>query len=267
MSPDVSNQSLLFLIVFVFVPLTLSYLYQLGMSKSIMWSSLRGTVQLFAIGYILTWLFDLPPVVGIPVMVSVMIVIATFHARNKGRELPHVFTVILIGLIVIEGIVLSLWIIFDMVEFKPSEVIPMSGMVIGNSMVAMGLALERMKSEFAENTGKLQAALSLGARPKQASHLIIRKTLNASLIPNIDKLKIIGLVQLPGMMTGLILGGVAPVMAIKYQLVISLSIFSAVSLSAMFVTLAMYRYFFNQQEQLLENEAQLEAQSKNRPSK
>ncbi|MGI8316148.1 ABC transporter permease [Halobacillus mangrovi] len=261
MAPEVSNQSLLFLIIFVVVPLTLSYIYQLGLSKSVIWSTLRGTVQLFAIGYLLTYLFDLPAIVGIPIMVGVMIIVASFHARQKGKELPYVLPVIFIGLVIIEISVLTLWLVFDMVQFRPSEVIPMSGMVIGNSMVAMGLALERMKSEFKENNGRLLAALSLGAEPKHASHLIVRKTLNAALIPNIDRLKTIGLVQLPGMMTGLILGGVEPVMAIKYQLVISLSIFSSVSLSAMFVTLTMYKHFFNKSKQLLESEEEIRSQS------
>ncbi|WP_431798846.1 ABC transporter permease [Halobacillus andaensis] len=261
MEPEISNQSLLFLIVFVFIPLSLSYFYQLGLSKNILWSTIRGTIQLFAIGYLLTYLFDLRAAIGIPLMITIMITVATFHARLKGKELPHVFWYILFGLIVIEVGVLSMWLLFDMVEFTPSEVIPMSGMVIGNSMVAMGLALERMKNEFKENNGRLLAALSLGAKPKTASKLIVQKTLNAALIPNVDQLKTIGLVQLPGMMTGLILGGVEPVMAIKYQLVISLSIFSSVSLSAMFITLAMYRYFFNEQDQLLETEEAIRNQS------
>ncbi|ASF39906.1 MULTISPECIES: ABC transporter permease [Halobacillus] len=252
MTPEVSNQSLFFLIIFVIIPLTLSYFYQLGLGKNVLWSALRGTVQLFAIGYILTYLFDLPASVGIPLMVGIMIIIATFHARQKGKELPHILPVIFISLLFVEGSVLTMWLVFDMVQFRPSEVIPMSGMVIGNSMVAMGLALERMKSEFRDNNGRLLAALSLGAEPKQASHLIVQRTLHAALIPNVDRLKTIGLVQLPGMMTGLILGGVEPVMAIKYQLVISLSIFSSVSISAMFVTLAMYRYFFNKNKQLIE---------------
>ncbi len=250
MSPEISNQSLLFLVIFVLVPLSLSYYYQLGQNKDIIWSSIRGTIQLFLIGYALNYLFDLPPYIGIPFMISVMIIVASFHARKKGEGLPKVLWTILFGLVIIEVSVLSLWLVADMIEFTPSEVIPMSGMVIGNSMVAMGLALERMKSEFKENEGRLLAALSLGAEPKQASHIIVQRTLMASLIPNADKLKTVGLVQLPGMMTGLILGGVSPVMAIKYQLVISLSIFSAVSLSAIYITLVMYRYFFNKKMQL-----------------
>ncbi|PKR78989.1 iron export ABC transporter permease subunit FetB [Halalkalibacillus sediminis] len=252
MERDVSNFSLLVLIVFVMIPFSIAYFYQLGLKKDILWSSIRGTVQLFLIGLLLTYLFNLPPHIGIPIMLTVMITVATFHARKKGKALPYVFPTILVGLIVIELAVLSLWLVFDMVSFVPEEVIPMSGMVIGNSMVAMGLSLERMKSEFETNRGQLLAALSLGATPRQASHLTVKKTLNAALIPNIDQLKTIGLVQLPGMMTGLILGGIEPIVAIKYQLVISISIFSSVSVSAIIVSLIMYRFFYNDQMQLVD---------------
>ncbi|TFB23806.1 iron export ABC transporter permease subunit FetB [Filobacillus milosensis] len=254
MERDVSNFSLLVLIVFVMIPFTISYFYQLGLKKDILWSSVRGAVQLFLIGLILTYLFDLPPLIGIPIMLSVMITIATFHARKKGKELPNAFLTILLGLVTIEIFVLGLWLGFDMVSFTPEEIIPMSGMVIGNSMVAMGLSLERMKAEFNTNEGKILAALSLGATPKQASHITVRRTLNAALIPNIDQLKTIGLVQLPGMMTGLILGGVPPIVAIKYQLVISISIFSTVSISAIIVSLVMYRFFYNEKMQLVDFE-------------
>lgn len=250
MEPEISNVSLLFLIVFVLLPLSLSYFYSLGLSKDIIWSTIRGTIQLFIIGYVLTFLFDMNPFVGIPVMLTIMITVAAFHARKKGSDLPHVFSVLLAGLVLIETVVLSMWLVFDMIEFLPSEVIPMSGMVIGNSMVAMGLALERMKGEFSSNKGVLLAALALGAPPKSASQFIIKKTLRAALIPNVDGLKIIGLVQLPGMMTGMILGGVEPIIAIKYQLIISISIFSSVSLAAIFVTLVMYRYFYNKHDSI-----------------
>ncbi|MFP3359305.1 ABC transporter permease, partial [Planococcus sp. SIMBA_143] len=125
--------------------------------------------------------------------------------------------------------VLSLWIVFDIIPFRSEQVIPMSGMIIGNSMVATGLAFERMKNEFHDSKGEILAALSLGANASQASQLIIRKTIRAAMIPNVDGLKTIGLVQLPGMMTGLILGGASPIEAIRYQIVISISIFSSVS--------------------------------------
>lgn len=255
MAPDISNTSMLFLIVFVLIPLSLSYMYALGLGKSITWSSIRGVAQLFLIGYILTFLFGLEPLIGIPIMLAVMITVAGFHAAKKGKGIPAVHGVIFLILLAVEATVLTMWLAFDMIDFTAEQVVPMSGMVIGNSMVAIGLALERMKSEFHENYDRLQAALALGATPKEATQPLIRKIVKAAMIPNVDGLKTIGLVQLPGMMTGLILAGVSPHVAIRYQIVISLSIFVAVSVSAMLVTVLTYRAFYNKHMQLQRIEA------------
>ncbi|WP_280768434.1 ABC transporter permease [Salipaludibacillus daqingensis] len=251
MAPEISNTSMFFLIFFVLIPVSLSYFYALGLGKSIFWSSLRGVTQLFLIGYLLTYLFSLEAFTGISIMLTVMIVVASLHASKKGEGIPKVKIITFLVIVIIELFVLAMWLGFDMIAFQPDQVIPMSGMVIGNSMVAIGLALERMKSEFKESKGKIIAALSLGAKPEQASKILIKKIVKSAMIPNVDGLKTIGLVQLPGMMTGLILGGVAPIEAIRYQIVISLSIFASVSLSAMLVTVICYRFFFNNNQQLI----------------
>jgi len=251
MVPEISNLSMFFLIFFVLIPVSLSYFYALGLSKSIFWSSFRGVTQLFLIGYVLTYLFSLQAVTGISIMLTVMIVIASLHASKKGKGIPKVRVITFAVIVLIELFVLAMWLGFEMIEFQADQVIPMSGMVIGNSMIAIGLALERMKSEFKAGRGKIIAALSLGAKPEQASKIIVRKIVKSAMIPNVDGLKTIGLVQLPGMMTGLILGGVAPIEAIRYQIVISLSIFASVSLSAMLVTVIFYRFFFNKNKQLI----------------
>ncbi|MCR6110457.1 iron export ABC transporter permease subunit FetB [Bacillus sp. A301a_S52] len=251
MAPEISNLSMLFLILFILIPVSLSYFYSLGLSSQIMWSSFRGISQLFLIGFFLTYLFSLNPIYGIPFMLGCMIFIASYHASKRGPGLSFIFPVVFAVITVIEIFVLTVWLGFNMITFEPESVIPMSGMVIGNSMIAIGLALERMKSEFKEGREKILAALSLGAKPDQAAQLFIKKIVKASMIPNVDGLKTIGLVQLPGMMTGLILGGVAPIEAIRYQIVISLSIFASVSLSAMLITVFFYRFFFNENQQLI----------------
>ncbi|WP_347549622.1 iron export ABC transporter permease subunit FetB [Pseudalkalibacillus hwajinpoensis] len=250
----ISNLSLLTMILFVMIPVSLSYLFSLGIGKSAIWSSFRGVIQLFFIGYILTFLFSMPDWQGIGLWIAIMLVIAAKQAGKRGKGIPHAFMLSLGSLILIEVFVLSLWILFDIIPFQSEQVIPMSGMIIGNSMVASGLAFERMKNEFHDSRGKILAALSLGANPAQASQMIIRKTIRAAMIPNVDGLKTIGLVQLPGMMTGLILGGASPIEAIRYQIVISISIFSSVSICAMIISLVTYRFFYNQNMQLISNE-------------
>ncbi|WP_349407804.1 ABC transporter permease [Pseudalkalibacillus sp. SCS-8] len=251
-SPEISNLSLMFIIVFVIIPVSLSYLFSLGLTKPVLWSSFRGIVQLFIIGYVLTFLFDLPSWQGIGLWVGVMIVVATLNASQKGEGIPYVKVVVFSIIALIEIVIISLWLLFGYIPFSPEKVIPVSGMIIGNSMIAIGLALERLQSQFKEERGRILAALSLGANPKQSSLQIIRKTLKAAMIPNIDGLKTIGLVQLPGMMTGLILGGVSPLDAVRYQIIISLSIFVSVAVCAMLVTIILYRFYFNDKMQLIE---------------
>ncbi|WP_257345835.1 ABC transporter permease [Pseudalkalibacillus decolorationis] len=247
---EISNLSLTFLIVFVIIPVSLSYWFSLGLSKSIVWSSFRGVVQLFLIGYVLTFLFSIPDWQGIALWVTVMVLVATINASKRGGNIPKVRMVVFLIIAIIEVSVLALWLGFGYITFTADKVIPISGMVIGNSMIAIGLALERLQSQFKEERGRILAALSLGATPKQSSLMIVRKSLKAAMIPNIDGLKTIGLVQLPGMMTGLILGGVSPLDAVKYQIVISLSIFVSVAICAMLVTMVLYKTFFNDKMQL-----------------
>ncbi|WP_261129439.1 ABC transporter permease [Bacillus sp. Marseille-Q3570] len=249
---EISNLSLLFIIIFVIIPVSLSYWFSLDLSKTIIWSSIRGVAQLFIIGYVLTFLFDLPSWQGIGLWVAVMVVVATINAARKGRNIPRVYPVVFTIIALTEIIILSLWLLFGYIPFSAEKVIPISGMVIGNSMIAIGLALERLQHQFREEKGRVLAALSLGATPKQSSLPIVRKTLKAAMIPNIDGLKTIGLVQLPGMMTGLILGGVSPLDAVRYQIVISLSIFVSVAVCAMMVTILLYRYYFNDKMQLID---------------
>ncbi|WP_408006752.1 ABC transporter permease [Pseudalkalibacillus sp. A8] len=249
---EISNLSLLFIIVFVFIPVSLSYWFSLDLSKTIIWSSIRGVAQLFIIGYVLSFLFDLPSWQGIGLWVAVMVVVATLNAARKGKNIPYVFPVVFMIIALAEVFILSLWLLFGYIPFSAEKVIPISGMVIGNSMIAIGLALERLQDQFREEKGRVLAALSLGATPKEASLQIVRKTLKAAMIPNIDGLKTIGLVQLPGMMTGLILGGVSPMDAVRYQIVISLSIFVSVAVCAMMVTILLYRFYFNDKMQLID---------------
>lgn len=251
---EITNTTLFFLLVFIIIPVCLSYYYSLGLSRSILWSAFRGISQLLLIGYILTFLFGLEPLQGIPLMLAIMIMTAALHAAKKGKGIPYILPVVFIIMVVIEGMVLALWLSFQIIDFEPDQVIPMSGMVIGNSMVAIGLALDKLKSEMKTEKEKILASLALGASPAQATQPFVKRIIRSAMIPNIDGLKTIGIVQLPGMMTGLILGGVSPLVAVRFQIVISLSIFVAVSLSAMLAVLIIYRFFFNSRMQLIERE-------------
>jgi putative ABC transport system permease protein len=131
------------------------------------------------------------------------------------------------------------------------QVIPIAGMVAGNAMVAVGLCYNNMGQRFSSEQQQIQEKLSLGATPKMASARLIRDSIRAALIPTVDSAKTVGLVSLPGMMSGLIFAGIDPVKAIKYQIMVTFMLLSTASLSTIIAGYLTYLKFFNARHQLV----------------
>ncbi len=130
------------------------------------------------------------------------------------------------------------------IEFIPMQVIPIAGMIAGNAMVAVGLCYNNLGQRVISEQQQIQEKLSLGATPKQASAILIRQTYRAALIPTVDSAKTVGLVSLPGMMSGLIFAD-DPVKAIKYQIMVTFMLLSTASLSTIIACYLTYRKFYN----------------------
>ncbi len=137
--------------------------------------------------------------------------------------------------------------------YDPQYFIPISGMLIGNSMTGISLGVERLIEGMRENKAEVRLALMLGATPKQASQRIVNSAFNAAILPTINSMMGMGIIFLPGMMTGQILSGVAPLTAIEYQIAIMLGILGSVTLTVILLVYGGYRTFFNQRAQLRED--------------
>lgn len=132
------------------------------------------------------------------------------------------------------------------------QVIPISGMIAGNAMVAVGLCYNNLGQRFNSEQQQIQEKTSASAqRRKVASAPLIRDSIRASLIPTIDSAKTVGLVSLPGMMSGLIFAGIDPVKAIKYQIMVTFMLLSTASLSTIIACYLTYRKFYNSRHQLV----------------
>lgn len=131
------------------------------------------------------------------------------------------------------------------------QVIPIAGMIAGNAMVAVGLCYNNLGQRVISEQQQIQEKLSLGATPKQASAILIRDSIRAALIPTVDSAKTVGLVSLPGMMSGLIFAGIDPVKAIKYQIMVTFMLLSTASLSTIIACYLTYRKFYNSRHQLV----------------
>jgi putative ABC transport system permease protein len=134
----------------------------------------------------------------------------------------------------------------------PQYVIPLAGMIVGNAMTGVSLGVVRLMDGVTTQRASIETALMLGATPKVATRQIVRKAFDAALLPTINSMVGIGIVSLPGMMTGQILAGTSPLIAIRYQIAIMLGIMGSVAFSVLILVEWGYRTFFNADAQLVD---------------
>lgn len=239
-------------LIFVFIPLLLSKTLKLGLEKDTIIATIRSIVQLLAVGFILKFVFDAQSYLYIFLMVALMIVAATLNARKKGKGIQGITWKIALTLIVIETVTQGVLLGFHIVPATAQYIIPISGMLIGNSMVLSILFLNRFTAEITSHHDEIELILSLGGTPKQAIHRQLMNAVKASMIPTIESQKTIGLVQLPGMMSGQIIGGADPIQAVQFQLLIIFALLTTATLSSIMIGFLSYPALFNERMQILE---------------
>jgi putative ABC transport system permease protein len=235
---------------FVGLAAIISRYQELGLEKELVIGVIRTIIQLTIIGYILAYIFASQQLIFILLMLTVMVSVAALNAAKRGKGIPNAFKIVLVGIGISQLVTLAMLLELKIIPATPQYIIPLSGMIIGNSMVAAGVTLNRLSSEFRLRQGEVELALSLGAPSKQAALSVIKAAVRAGMIPTIDSMKTVGLVQLPGMMTGQILAGADPVLAVRYQILVMFMISGATAITSLIVVLMGYRRYFTPYEQI-----------------
>ena len=247
---DVSYLSLFLALSLVLVALIISSKEKLGLTKDIIASVLRTIVQLTVVGYLLYYIFDVDNVLLTLAMVLVIVYNASHQADKRNPNHKKRFHQSFLAIFLATGLTLTVLILSGAIQFLPSQIIPMTGMIASNSMVAIGLCYREMNSLFRDQRQQVLEKLALGAPVKLASASIVRQSIRTAMQPTIDSAKTVGLVSLPGMMSGLIFAGVSPIFAIKYQIMVMFMLLSATSLGAVIAAYFAYRHYFNDRAQL-----------------
>ncbi len=252
---DISYGQLLLALVFILIAQATSFVWHLGLNRDIAIGAVRTVSQLFLMGYVLTFVFRAAnPWLTIAIFL-VMVVSAVFIVKGRVREhevsylLPTLLTMaccyFMTALFVARGVVgVMPW-------WDPRYFIPTAGMVIGNAMSAMAISLERLFSQLRQQRDLVEMKLSLGADYREASEDIFRKAVKAGMIPSINAMMGVGLVFLPGMMSGQILAGADPLVAIRYQIVVMFMLVGSTAMSSIIVMLIIRRRCFGKGEELL----------------
>lgn len=236
----------------VLFALALSRKMDLDMGKDMLVATLRMIVQLFAVGWILGGIFQLDHVLITLVMVAFIVFNAAWNAAKRARGLDRALVAALLSLGLTTAVNLSVLVLSSSVAFVPSQIIPIAGMIAGNSMKAVGLAFTNLRAYYKDRTQQVMERLSLGASPAQASEEVLRDARKASLQPTIDSVRTVGLVTLPGMMSGLMFAGVDPTEAIMYQIMVFFFVLSGAFLSVILSTRIIRDSFFNERAQLID---------------
>ncbi|MBU0923577.1 ABC transporter permease [bacterium] len=210
-------------LLYSLIPLLLVgyFYYKWADNKSeILYSTLRMIVQLLLVGYILIYIFENKNIyVGVLILTFMMLISTWISLRNTpDKSFSHFSKIaISIGLSTILHLVLIIYFILDFENFyEPRYVIPIAGMILANSMNVLSLAIERFDKELSR---------------KESFEDARKISFKSALIPQINSLLAVGLVSLPGMMTGQILSGVDPLIAVRYQIMIMATILSSAGIS------------------------------------
>lgn len=250
MNVSVDNLSLALVFGLVLVALGISQKEKLGLTKDIVMAVVRTVLQLIFVGYVLKFIFQASNVFLSLMMILIILFNASVQANkrnpNSKKSLLHPF----LALLTSTGLTLTILVLSGAIKFIPSQVIPISGMLASNAMTAIGLSYRAMYKSFTDNRQQVLEKLSLGASVKLASQEILREAIKTGMQPTIDSAKTVGLVSLPGMMSGLIFAGVDPVHAIRYQIMVMFMLLSATSLASVIASYTAYQTYFTDRAQL-----------------
>jgi putative ABC transport system permease protein len=218
---------------------------RLALSRALVVAAARAAVQLIAVGAILLMVLQRAGLPGSLAWVAAMVVVAAQIAGRHSRALPHSTTIALAAVGLGTGVSLGMLLAFGVISTRPEVVVPVGGMIVSGAMQATGLALLRLADESSAARSQIEARLSLGLSARDAFDPHRRAIARTALLPAIDSTRVVGLISLPGAMTGLILAGVDPLTAIRYQIVVMYMLLTAAVLAAIAATRLAERALFD----------------------
>ena len=224
---------------------------QLKISRDILNAVFRMTLQLILMGFLLTYIFRMELWFVVTAIFFIMVFFAAQTIVNRsGIRFKGVYRILFLSILCGGGSILFIF-IFCIVNnqpwFSPRYFIPLAGMIIGNSMNGSALALERFFDDVKTRRKEIETLLSFGASADEASRDSFRKAYRSALIPTLTSMTGMGIVFLPGMMTGQILGGSPPMVAIKYQIAIMGAILGSVALTCLLILTQEQRRLFTKE--------------------
>lgn len=236
------------------IAIGLSAWQRLGLEWNLAVATGRTVLQLLVVGYILAFIFALDNPWAVLAVLTVMLTIAAVVARNRiSKKIPQVLPLVWGAILVSTALTLgytNLLIIQPSRWYEAQYLIPLAGIVLGNAMNGAAISGERLVSTINASQLEIETHLSLGATPQQAVAQYRKDAIKAGLIPTLNQMMVVGIVTLPGIITGQLLSGIDPLDASSYQILIMFMLAFANLVTTLVVTQGLCRQFFNRAAQL-----------------
>ena len=251
---DIDYLDLLFGYALLIVPIIILWYYKTGLVKDGLISIGRMTIQLLLVGVYLEFIFELNSIWVNIGWVFIMTIIAAYTVvKRSGLKLKLMFFPVFIAGVVSIGITDAYFLGFVVKldnMFEARYFIPITGMLLGNTLKTIIIALSYYFKQLDKESGMYKWYLANGATRSEALSRFKRDALKIAFNPVIAATAIVGLISLPGMMTGQILGGSSPNVAIKYQIMLMITVFSSSIISVIFTLLISDRHVFDGMDNL-----------------
>jgi len=230
----------------------LSLWQRLGLAIDMVWAAGRAMVQLLLVGAAL----DLVISEGRPLWwawlwVAVMVAFAAWTVRRRAPEVPGVLRLALAGFAAASTVGLGVLFGLGVFPLAGRTLVPLAGMIVGNAMTATVVVARRTVEELRDRREEVEARLALGLPAADAARPHVRSALRTAMIPQIESTKAVGIVFLPGAMTGLILAGESPASAVMVQVAIMYLILGATAVTTAVTSLGLRRLLFTADDRLV----------------
>ncbi len=227
---------------------------RINQTKLLIMASVKMTVQLVLSGFILTYIFEHPHPLFVVAYLVIMLSFSIHRVISTNKGLNRKFKIVIGASMTFSGLFVLVFFICAVVGeniFNPQYVIPISGMIIGNTMTGVSLGVKTFRESLEGQKAKINALLCFGAKPEKILFPFVKQSLETAMLPTINSMIGMGIVSLPGMMTGQILSGTLPTTAILYQIAIMIAICTVVTAASFGSLYFGYKTLYNHKTQII----------------
>ncbi|MEZ7962235.1 MAG: iron export ABC transporter permease subunit FetB [Ilumatobacter sp.] len=229
----------------------ISFWRGLGLERSLLWAALRALIQLLIVGWALQLVVDPnDSLIWSGVWLLFMLAFAAWTTAQRAAEVPKVFALSLLAYALSGVVTLGVLFGFQVYELEGRTIVPLAGIVVGNSLSATVLVSRQILEAASEQRGVIEGRLALGLSARDAFQPHLQRALRTALVPQIETTKAVGIVALPGAMVGLILAGVDPADAVMVQISVMYLVLGSVATTTTVMSLGISRELFTSAQQL-----------------